>query len=244
MRCTECGTIFPFPREDIKKYVSHVDNVTIAMNNTENIRDQELITLRKIVRAFNIKSALDVGCGTGRLCNQLESLDVETFGIEISEQATKIASSNGVNCSTGSFPDVSGPRTEYNMITMSEVIYYFPDLKAALKKARQILTDKGILLIKTNMPEVYRKRTGKSVQEKSNEAVQSVVTMDSIIYWLVDSGFEIIEIIPYHDEYYKMIFGYDTKMPPIIQQGFNLVYRNICNPEHERYIFIARKAPE
>ena len=181
---------------------------------------------------------------------QLETAGISATGIEPQDILVNHAKKNGINVITGVFPDFlpdDVKNSRYDLISMNEVIYYFPDLKRSLATAHALLTPEGILYIKSYIGENDVQRYHQSLFSRPGDYLQVVPTRASFQFWLDDSGFEVIEIIPVPDEYFSLLTGVAPEKSRFFQHLFNMVYgRLILNREYwlsrvDRMVIIARK---
>jgi SAM-dependent methyltransferase len=185
--------------------------------------------LKRLKKQFSMKTALDIGANNGKFCMQLERTGISATGIEPQETLVNLAKENGLNVFLGTYPDELPDNIRhltYDLISMNEVIYYFPDLKKSLTRAYELLSGNGILYIKSYIGENDVRRYHNSFFSRPGDYLQVFPTIASIRFWLEDSGFEIIEIIPVPDEYFSLLTGVAPEKGRIFQRLFNMVYGN------------------
>jgi len=254
--CSHCNTIYPGPRLDFSEIRVYLDSMEKKIQK-ESVSDYHTYwydyiprILKRLKRQFKVKNALDIGANNGKFCMQLEHLGISAIGIEPQETLVNLARTHDLNVVSGTYPDEI-PDTircsKYDLISMNEVICYFSDLKKSLEVASALLSDNGILFIKSYNGENDVRRNHNSLFYRPGDYIQAFPTLSSIQFWLVDSGFEIIEMIPGPDEYFSILTGTDPEKYRIIQRSFNIIYGNLfLNKETwlnkvDRMIIIARK---
>lgn len=94
-----------------------------------------------------VKTALDIGCGTGELTLQLEKKGLQVTGIDLSEAAIELAKKK-----TQKATFVIGPIEDYDggpfdLITCKLVLPFIEDERLFLKKVKSLLIGNGILLL-------------------------------------------------------------------------------------------------
>lgn len=97
----------------------------------------------------NIKRTLDVGCASGIFSSQLKNeKDVETWGIEMVEDAANQAKSKLENVLIGTFDEVydSLPKNYFDCIFFNDVLEHMPYPEDCLIKAKENLADGGHIL--------------------------------------------------------------------------------------------------
>lgn len=97
----------------------------------------------------NIKRTLDVGCASGIFSSQLKAeKDVETWGIEMIEDAANKAKLKLDNVLTGTFDEVydSLPKNYFDCIFFNDVLEHMAYPEDCLIKAKENLADGGHIL--------------------------------------------------------------------------------------------------
>ena len=114
--------------------------------------------------------SLDIGCGTGELCAQLNKRGFEVTGIDLSDYATKKAKAlnpNG-NFMAGDFLEqVFEPSIKFDIIFINKVLAFVTDKPAFISKARGLLASGGQIVIIT--PVLYTEHQG-----QYNERLKSI----------------------------------------------------------------------
>jgi SAM-dependent methyltransferase len=254
--CSRCGTIYPDPRLDfseIREYLGSMEK----MIQYESVSDYHVPwydytskILKRLKKQFSIKTALDVGANNGKFCMQLEKTGISATGIEPQETLVNLAQAQGPNVLLGTYPDELPDtirHSTYDMVSMNEVICYFPDLKKSLAVAYKLLSGNGILYIKSFNGENDVMRRHDSLFSRSGDYLQAFPTISSIRFWIEDSGFKIIEIIPVPDEYFSILTGVAPEKGRMFQRLFNMVYGNLFLDREtwlsrvDRFVIIAGK---
>lgn len=90
---------------------------------------------------------LEVGCSYGLFLNRMKSLGWEVTGIEPNESAAEIGKRQmGLNIIPGTFEEAALDE-KYDAIVMRMVLEHIDDPSAALKKAHDLLSDGGQLIV-------------------------------------------------------------------------------------------------
>lgn len=105
----------------------------------------------RTVRRGGGTSALDVGCGTGRLLRRLSAVMADVTGIEQDGETASRARAGlaGIGSATvieGSFEDLPLDRPRYDLVTFVAVLHHLP-LAQALGAARSLLRPGGRLVV-------------------------------------------------------------------------------------------------
>lgn len=92
--------------------------------------------------------SLDVGCGAGDLMIVCQSLGYETQGIDVSEASAEICRARGLDVRAADFLTFDFGR-KFDLITMWDVVAHLRDPGAFFQRAHSLLTDNGVLFVKT-----------------------------------------------------------------------------------------------
>lgn len=145
----------------------------------------------------SFKSALDIGCGAGRLLNALGAKCGQVQGYEADKAMAKFALANRtgahIHVVNGLFqPEKSDLRTQ--LITMSHVLEHVPDPGAFLRLLRSnVLSSDGLIFIEVpNDPEYWvRKQIEWGIRGLAHI---NYFTETSLKDCLIGSGYEIISV--------------------------------------------------
>lgn len=92
-------------------------------------------------------SWFDLGAGHGWWIDFLKKEKrIQTFGVEIDEEAGQFAQALGLEVSLGDFLTFSSPQ-KYHVITVCDVLEHLENPLAAIEKCHQLLQQKGLLYI-------------------------------------------------------------------------------------------------
>ncbi len=90
---------------------------------------------------------LDVGCGNGTELYKLKAMGWEAYGVEMDDQASDRARSQGINVYTGDLFGAGYPDRFFHAVRMSYVLEHLPNPRETLEEIRRILADKGRIYI-------------------------------------------------------------------------------------------------
>lgn len=103
----------------------------------------------------NVKTILDIGCGSGTISLYLASKGYKVKGIDISKKAIDACGESAKNIGLKNvefeiceFPKKK-PTGKFDLIFFSEVIEHLPDDELALQKIHKLLNPGGILFLST-----------------------------------------------------------------------------------------------
>ena len=107
-------------------------------------------SIAHIVFAINPKTVIDIGCGQGNFCQILESNNIKSFGVDLSEKQIEIAKSKGINAQC---IDIKDSQEKFDCATaVFDVINYIPknSLKEFLKHTYNLLELNGYFIFDIN----------------------------------------------------------------------------------------------
>lgn len=130
----------------------------------------------KIIKIYdlNVKSILDIACGTGVLASELYNKNFEVSGIDISEDMISVAKENvkGVDFEVADMTEFMLNK-KFQIITCAfDSINYLTDdknIKDALTNILLHLDDDGFFIFDINTPILYKERHFGVIHRKINE---------------------------------------------------------------------------
>lgn len=158
LKCKNCNSLFiskpPVDELDIiypKNYYSFSEKSNSFIYKIKDFI--EVLMFKRITKKLKGKnlSVLDIGGGTGWLINTLKKAD-NRFNdcniVDIDQKAKDIAEKNGYNFYLGKVEDIEFEK-KFDLILMLNLIEHVVDPLLILDKAKQLLKDNGLILIKT-----------------------------------------------------------------------------------------------
>jgi len=114
---------------------------------------------KKIITFLNMnpadKSALEVGCGGGILCEEIAAIGFNTAGIDPSKQSITTASAHAaasglnINYVQGTGEALPFPENTFNMVFCCDVLEHVRDLPKVISEISRVLKPGGIFLYDT-----------------------------------------------------------------------------------------------
>jgi SAM-dependent methyltransferase len=138
------------------EYYQFADN--LELNDDANVRESSVAMFKKeidhIVQYDKKRAAaLDIGSGMGTFLYAAKPVYKTVVGLDVSAQmAAFVERKLGVKVFVQQFEDFNFPE-KFSLIHMSHVLEHVPDPNHWLQKARQMLDDKGVLVI--NVPNKF-----------------------------------------------------------------------------------------
>lgn len=128
-------------------YISHTDSSASLIDKVyQRVRTIALQKKLRLINSFKTTSTsiLDIGAGTGDFLKVCNSNNWETHGIEPSADARKIAKEKGIHLKE-KIEQVEG--RQYDVISLWHVLEHVEDLCVYVTKLKNMLSDKGRLVI-------------------------------------------------------------------------------------------------
>lgn len=167
-KCTNCGLFQLFTIPDLKEleqlYASENVFSTELVNPNKHKKffkqfeklynkygyDEKFI-VKLCLKSSDAKNVLDVGCSTGKLLKTFREFvpEIELQGIDIDPEAKEKAISElKDNILIGDFLELDFDK-KFDIIVFNTVIEHLPNILKYIEKAKQLLTDNGIIFIST-----------------------------------------------------------------------------------------------
>lgn len=226
VKCNECGLIYVNPRPNQTIISDYYPNEywDIDENNNGNIEKKLKKTIHKIINKMYYKMAippksggkiLDIGCGDGKSLLKLKEDDWDTYGVEISEMASKYAREIlGLNIFTGILEDAEFEGEFFDVVLLNNVLEHLSDPATTLKEINRILKNDGKVIISIPNVDSFEAKHFKKYWTAWDLPRHlyhfSPVTIKSI---LNKTGFEVLDI------------EYDNN-PNIILSSFKYVFQD------------------
>jgi len=162
VRCSDCRLVYLNPRPDVSElatiYPANYYAYAIEENYDESqkqnfyykYRYSKILAGLEYVLSFckgDKLKVLDIGCADGHILNwfrKVRTHDVETYGVDLNEDAIRKARSQGHTVYAGRFEDVEIPEGQFDFVWASHVIEHVPDPKAFTEKVYRLLKPGGI----------------------------------------------------------------------------------------------------
>lgn len=186
----------------------------------------------------NVKSILEVGCGTGRWLRALTTLNKKLFGLDYSQEMLKIASEAQRDLFLTNAEACMLPFSKYSfdMIFCINAIHHFPDKEKFFSEAVESLKANGILCIYGVDPHIdknwYVYDYFDDLYEKDLERFPSLIETKRLckMYGLDVEKQIIVEKVC--DER----IGYEVFTDPFLQKHMNSQLANLSEKEYQKGI--------
>lgn len=126
----------------------------LAADGEEAPRQMKLRTfaarLKKISRFLPAGKVLDIGCATGYFLEAARAAGWDTYGVEVSEYASRLARQKlGDRIFTGTLEEARFADAAFDLITMSDLLEHIRDLDSFMAEVVRVLKPSGLLMIVT-----------------------------------------------------------------------------------------------
>lgn len=167
-QCTNCGLFQLLPTPDLEqlnriytsenvfsKQIMNPNQHRKFFRQFEKLYDKfgydENFIVKLCLKACNPKSVLDIGCSTGKLLKTFlhHVPDIELLGMDVDSKAKENATLELQDkIMIGNFLEIDLDR-KFDVIVFNTVIEHLPNIIKYIQKAKQQLTDGGIIFIST-----------------------------------------------------------------------------------------------
>lgn len=157
-QCCRCNTIFinPMPTDRLAtiypdNYYSFIDKSSSVAHRVKEFLDKRFFS--KVLKRIPGKEirALDIGGGTGWLLDIVCSVDhrvSHTQVVDLDSQAQRLAQAKGHSYFCGRIEDFN-TNEKYNLVMLLNLIEHVAEPAEVLKKISELLSDDGVIIIKT-----------------------------------------------------------------------------------------------
>jgi len=154
--CNECGSIFTENEESAIKIFHHkeIKNPTLFQKITINIRGYALkrnseayVKYLKLKTSMKFRNALDIGTNYGHLVKYFTKIGIDAYGIESEQYLVKLSNSKRVKWAY--FDKDYQDDTKYDLICLTQMLYYQRDSYAILEKIKKMLSSDGLIFVAT-----------------------------------------------------------------------------------------------
>jgi ubiquinone/menaquinone biosynthesis C-methylase UbiE len=154
VRCKSCGLVYANPRRPLdvllQEYESVEDPLYVAEREGRVLTfSRNLKPLEKITGPAGGRRLLDVGCHIGVFLEVASEHGWESWGVEPSCWAVRLAQERGLRVKLGTLAKVAFPSAFFDVVTLWDVIEHLSDPKAELEEIYRILKPGGLVCIHT-----------------------------------------------------------------------------------------------
>ena len=174
VRCNGCGLLYTDPRPDqpgiTRLYRKHYDsNGTKPVTNPAYKMVKSRRWLRRLWHGYcgqylgevlgKVKGrALDVGCGTGGLLDELRQAGCEASGVELNADSVRTCHEKGLDVRCGDLLDMDFSDNFFDSVILWHSLEHLPSPRQAIAKIRRILKPGGRVFIYSPNADSYLSR--------------------------------------------------------------------------------------
>jgi SAM-dependent methyltransferase len=154
LTCQTCQVSFVNPPPPNSAVVAHFqgDDVAEGHERERRFEKNRKIVLGRVAAYIHSKknsgSILDVGCATGYFLTRFfPGHEWRISGVELSRRFAEQAAENGVSVYCGDISQAPFAKQSFDVITVLDTFYYFPDPRATLAELHHRLKPEGLLLL-------------------------------------------------------------------------------------------------
>jgi ubiquinone/menaquinone biosynthesis C-methylase UbiE len=127
----------------------------VSRNLSKETLQMWMDKVAEAVQSANIKSIVDLGCGTGRFTNPLaDKFNCNVIGVDPSEKMLSVAKENTdsqlVKFINGSSSGVPLESASVDLIFLSQIYHHISDLNAFVSECSRLLKDGGFVCIRNS----------------------------------------------------------------------------------------------
>lgn len=250
LSCNECGVLFAEKQNSQKShFYKKRTNLTVLakMKNKishelfYNLIDDVYINYLRSKTKMDFKNALDVGTRFGGFVSKLNKFGIDAYGIEADNELLKFAVTKKVEW--GYFDENYNPNKKYELICLTQMLYYLPDSVSILNHTKNMLTDKGVIFITTINPLASNLQNEKS--PLPNNAINVILSKQNFESLKEKIGLEMIDYTTYRTPLYADLYTTKNlviKEFKILQYILKFKKPYIRDPDGEHAFILLKKS--
>jgi 2-polyprenyl-3-methyl-5-hydroxy-6-metoxy-1,4-benzoquinol methylase len=150
-RCADCKTLYvgvlPARPEDEADYAGYYNERNLQVPVFVEHRLDEIVGELEHYRRMN--RWLDIGCGAGALLKAARRGGWTAIGTEVSSSAAAAVRAQGFDVHLGEVDGLGLRDSDFDVVSLVEVVEHVPDPGAILASARRLLRPGGVLYVTT-----------------------------------------------------------------------------------------------
>ncbi len=203
-RCQQCDLVFVWPVPNIlddvySKNYFHKDDQDHKFGYTDYDQDKEMMReiflkhLDSFAKLVPGRRIFDIGSATGYFLDLAKTKGWQTYGIDISEYASKLAHDKGHQAWAGKDLESVETDDKFDLVTMWDVLEHLPDPLTYLKKLRSMMSEDSVLAVNTiDRGSLWAKILGKRWQLIVPPEHLMYYTYKNLEDLFTQAGFEVI----------------------------------------------------
>ena len=156
--CISCNGIFRVEPNKQRYHTQEFDkDVFTRLKNKKGDKrfwklvSDEYVKYLKLKTDMSFKHVFDVGTYYGTFIKSLTDIGIDAEGIEANQNLVRLGVTDKIK--HGYFDTNYKSGKKYDLISLTQMLYYLPDSFSILKKCHEMLTDDGLIFISTINPQ-------------------------------------------------------------------------------------------
>lgn len=131
------------------KTAEKYDQWHVEPNSAKVVDTWNFNNLKKFLKGRKIERCLDLGCGTGRLSNELLEISKEVYGVDQSNEVLKIAKQKYPQLKLSCAEVIKLPYQDnyFDMVIINGSLHHFFAVKETLKESYRVLKPNGVFIL-------------------------------------------------------------------------------------------------
>jgi len=154
VKCSHCGVAYLCPQPPESERVDFFSEEYISTDEDVEVRfgTRPQKSLSKVARYIHKRKIhgriLDLGCAGGHFLDAFfHAPDWDKWGVDLSKFAAQTAMTKSIRMHTGDIHSASLPPFSFDVVTVLDTFYYFPQPRRELEAIRKILKPDGLLVL-------------------------------------------------------------------------------------------------
>lgn len=211
VKCQQCNVRYLFPQPDAQEVSLHFQEQD-ALDEEHLKRKFEVNRERVLSRvAQHIQhtrsggAILDVGCATGLFLHRFFPRgEWESWGVDLSPNAVRSASEKGIQVHRGTVRSAQFAPNTFDVVTVLDAFYYFPQPEVELAEFRRILKNDGMVVLELPLATARIWRRSAVMARVDRGARPLLQSSDHLFYFTPKSistlmskcGFRVTAVVP------------------------------------------------
>ena len=177
-------------------------------DNKNRTRDLEALSLRATLHNMNFDHCLEIGCGTGKNTEWLQTVCKQILAVDLSGEMLARAKAK-IQASNVRFQQADitkewdfAAHAQFDLVTFSLVLEHIEDLDMVFEKAGKVVADKGYVYIGELHP--FKQYGGTKARFETESGVQVVTCFNHHVSDFTMAarryGFQVVELNEYFDD--------------------------------------------
>jgi len=247
LSCNDCGALFTEKRSNPKTHYfregrapTFLEKVKTKMTHVRfwKLLSDEYVRYLKSKTDMNFKNTLDIGTHYGSFVAQLNKLGIDAHGIEANAEYVKFAVTKKIEWDY--FDESYQSNKKYDLICLTQMLYYLPDSYSILRHTKNMLTDNGLIFIATVNPQSSLVKNG-LVPSLGGDFANIMLSKKNFESLKTKLGLEMIDFTTYRTPLFIDIHSSKNKKIKIAKYILKLKKAYVPDPDGEHIFLLLRK---